>query len=178
MDDSLWYPPSTVGSTATASTVTPYDSDNMEVPRPYGGTCYAMGLMQAYNQFSANTSLLTYNPGAPGAMPAATVARAQKIIIFETDGAPNTTASATLQNSGSYNSYYKIRWNSCKPRRSEFPTGISGYSDNASNGDDADQQPVHANLPLGSAPARRAIRRSSKKVQIHCIGFGPRFAPG
>ena len=35
-------------------TVTPYDPNNLEVPRAMGGTCYAMGLMLAYNQFSGN----------------------------------------------------------------------------------------------------------------------------
>ncbi len=52
LSESLWYPPATVcqGSTAT---VTPYDANNLEVPRAMGGTCYAMPLMLAYNQFSA-----------------------------------------------------------------------------------------------------------------------------
>ncbi len=43
MQDSLWYPPATVGS--SSSTVTPYDANNLEVPRAMGGTCYSMGLM-------------------------------------------------------------------------------------------------------------------------------------
>ena len=60
MKDSLWYPPNTViGSQAT---VTPYDSNNLEVPRAMGGTCYAMPLMLAYNQFSANSSLASLQP--------------------------------------------------------------------------------------------------------------------
>ena len=36
---SLWYPPATISS---SSTVTPYDANNLEVPRAMGGTCYAM----------------------------------------------------------------------------------------------------------------------------------------
>ncbi len=59
LTDSLWYPPATVGN--PAATVTPYDANNLEVPRAMGGTCYAMGLMLAYNQFSSNSALLNYN---------------------------------------------------------------------------------------------------------------------
>ena len=59
LTDSLWYPPATVGN--PSATVSPYDSDNLEVPRAMGGTCYAMGLMLAYNQFSGNSALLNYN---------------------------------------------------------------------------------------------------------------------
>ncbi len=39
MQESLWYPPATVGN--SGATVTPYDSNNIEVPRAMGGTCYA-----------------------------------------------------------------------------------------------------------------------------------------
>ena len=53
LTNSLWYPPATIGSTALSSTVSPYDTNNLEVPRAMGGTCYAMGLMLAYNQFSS-----------------------------------------------------------------------------------------------------------------------------
>src|SRR4051812_23963550 len=56
MIESLWYPPATVGN--SAATVTPYDSNNIEVPRAQGGTCYPMGLMLAFNQFSANSALV------------------------------------------------------------------------------------------------------------------------
>ncbi len=59
LTDSLWYPPATVG--IPTATVTPYDADNLEVPRAMGGTCYAMGLMLAYNQLSCNSALLNYN---------------------------------------------------------------------------------------------------------------------
>ena len=100
MQDSLWYPPATVGN--SSATVTPYDSDNIEVPRATGGTCYSMPLMQAYNQFSANTTLQTYNTSQPAGDAGGNGRKgAQKIIIFETDGAPNTTASASFLEQGS-----------------------------------------------------------------------------
>jgi hypothetical protein len=176
MQDSLWYPPETIGD--PSATVRPYDSDNMDVPRAVGGTCYSMGLMNAYNQFSANTSLRTYNPAEPQG-DAGGMGRkgAQKIVIFETDGAPNTTASAGFVNAGQYNSYYQIRYNSANPGSSEFPYSINGYSDNSSTV--TTQIYNHcsqicaldtANPPGYSTP--------SKPVLIHCIGFGPVFAPG
>ena len=99
-----------------------------------GGTCYAMGLMLAYNQFSANTSLVTYNPARPAGDAGGNGRRgAQKIIIFETDGAPNTTATRHAQQPGHRTTAItRVRYNSASPGSSEFPTGISGYTDNAS----------------------------------------------
>ncbi len=114
MQDSLWYPPATVGN--SSATVTPYDSNNIEVPRAQGGTCYAYALMLAYNQFSGNTTLQTYNPAQPAGDAGGNGRKgAQKIIIFETDGAPNTTAAANFTNAGPYQSYYNIRYNSANP---------------------------------------------------------------
>ena len=128
MQDSLWYPPATVGN--SGATVRPYDTNNLEVPRAMGGTCYSMALMQTFNQFSANTSLVSYNSGASSGDAGGNGRKgAQKVIIFETDGAPNTTATASLVNSGAYNSYYSIRYNSAS-NTGEFPSGVNGYNDN------------------------------------------------
>ena len=175
MQDSLWYPPATIGN--ASATVRPYDSNNLEVPRAYGGTCYAMGLMQAYNQFSGNTSLLNYNPGAAAGDAGGNGRKgAQKIIILETDGAPNTTGTAALNNQGANNSYYSIRYNSASPGSSEFPN-CNGYNDN-----DPTVTSQIFNLctqicafDTASPPG---YSTTTKKAQIHCIGFGPVFAPG
>jgi hypothetical protein len=176
MQEALWYPPATIGN--ASATVGPYDSNNLEVPRAMGSTCYAMGLMLAYNQFSANSTLVSYNPGAPAGDAGGMGRRgAQKIIIFETDGAPNTTATATLNNLGTANSYYRIRYNSASPGSSEFPTGVSSYSDNSSTV----TTPLFnlctqiAALDTASPPGHST---PSKPALIHCIGFGPVFAPG
>jgi hypothetical protein len=176
MQESLWYPPSTIGN--SSATVRPYDSKNLEVPRAMGSTCYAMGLMLAYNQFSANSTLVNYNPGAPAGDAGGNGRRgAQKIIIFETDGAPNTTATATLNNLGTANSYYRVRYNSSNPSSSEFPGGISSYADNSASV----TTPLFAlctqiaALDTASPPGHST---PSKRAQIHCIGFGPVFAPG
>ncbi len=55
---------------------------------------------------------------------------AQKIVIFETDGDPNTTASANFVNGGAYNSYYQVRYNQNSPSTSEYPNNVNGYGDN------------------------------------------------
>ena len=176
MQEALWYPPKTIGD--PGATVRPYDSDNMDVPRAVGGTCYAMGLMQAYNQFSANSSLRTFNPAEPEG-DAGGMGRkgAQKIIIFETDGAPNTTARAGFTNQGEYNSYYRIRYNSANPSSSEFPHSVYGYSDNsgAVTSQIFDLCNHICALDTDNPPG---YSTPSKPVLIHCIGFGPVFAPG
>jgi Flp pilus assembly protein TadG len=176
MQDSLWYPPATVGN--PSATVTPYDANNLEVPRAMGGTCYAMPLMLAYNQFSANTSLQTYNTSQPSGDAGGNGRKgAQKIVIFETDGAPNTTASASLSNQGPYKSYYNVRYNSGNPAGSEYPGGINGYSDNASTVTSQIYSVCNQICALDTASSP-GYSTSSKKVQIHCLGFGPVFAPG
>jgi hypothetical protein len=174
MSDSLWYPPATV--TGTASTVTPYDSDNLEIPRAMGGTCYSMGLMLAYNQFSGNNSLLTYNPGATSGDAGGNGRKgAQKIIIFETDGAPNTTASATLTNGGPYNSYYQVRYNSSNPSSSDFPKSINGYNDNDSTVT-SQIYSLCTQICASDTASPPGYSSSTKKALVHCIGFGPQFS--
>jgi Flp pilus assembly protein TadG len=174
MSDSLWYPPSTVGS--PNATVTPYDADNVEVPRAFGDTCYAMPLMLAYNQFSAASACSNYAPPA-GIAGGNGRQGAQKIVIFETDGAPNTTASANLTNGGSYQSYYNVRFNSANPSGSEYPGGINLYGNNDPN---VTSQIFNlcqslANPDTASPPG---YTNGSRKLLIHCLGFGPMFAPG
>jgi Flp pilus assembly protein TadG len=174
MQDALWYPPATIGN--PSATVTPYDSRNIEVPRAYGGTCYAYPLMLAYNQFSGNTSLQNYSSGQPTG-DAGGMGRkgAQKLIIFETDGAPNTTASANFTNSGAYNSFYNVRYNYSNPGGSEFPTNVDYEGDL----DSVVTDQIYAicnQLCASESASSPGYSGASKKVKIHCIGFGPYFA--
>ncbi len=175
MIDSLWYPPATVGS--STATVTPYDSDNIEVPRAGGVTCYSIALIFAYNQFSGNSTLVNYSSGQPAGDAGGNGRQgAQKIVIFETDGAPNTTATATFTSAGASNSYYKVRYNYGSPSGSDFPSGISGYSDNASTVTTQVNTLCTnlANLTTASTPG---YSTPSKPLLLHCIGFGPQFDP-
>jgi hypothetical protein len=175
MQESLWYPPATIGN--ANATVRPYDANNLEVPRSFGGTCYAMPLMLAYNQFSSASSLVNYNTGSPAGDAGGNGRKgAQKIVIFETDGAPNTTASAGFTNGGSYNSYYNVRYNSANPGGSQYPTGISGYSDNAATVT-SQIYTVCQNISNLDSAATPGFSTTNKPVQIHCIGFGSYFSP-
>lgn len=110
LKDSLWFPPSTV--TGTATEITPYDADMSNVPRANGGTAPMMGFMIAYNQLSSSVNSLrlyatptsTYRGNAGGLGRSG----ATRIVVFETDGAPNTRAYAALSGSNS-DAYYPIR---------------------------------------------------------------------
>lgn len=175
MDESLWYPPSTLGN--PSATVRPYDSNNIEVPRAMGGTCYSMPLMLAFNQFSANSNLRTYSSGAAVGDAGGNGRRgAQKIVIFETDGAPNTTASANLVNQGAYNSYYSVRYNAGNPGGSEYPSGVNGTDDNASSVR-TEIYGLCTRLAAQDTASPAGYSTPTKPLQIHCIGFGPYFDP-
>ncbi len=169
--DCLWYPPATLGQ--PTATVTPYDANNAEVPRAMGSTCYAIALMLAYNQFSSNASLQTYNTDSTvdsGDAGGNGRQGAQKIIIFETDGAPNTTASANFNNKGAYQSYYSVRYNSASPSSSEYPTNISYYADNASQ---VTSQISSLCTQLAAQTSAGGYSTASRPLLIHCIAFGP-----
>ncbi len=177
LTDSLWYPQATVGN--PSATVGPYDSDNLEVPRAMGGTCYAMGLMLAYNQFSGSSALLNYNTSTLPAVNANDAGGggrvgAQKIVIFETDGAPNVTASANLVNSGAYNSYYQVRYNQNNTSSSEYPTNVTGYADNNST---VVTQAVALVTQLAalSTATPPGYSTPSKPLLMNCIAFGPQI---
>ena len=69
---------------------------------------------------------MTYNPAEPSGDAGGNGRKgAQKIVIFETDGAPNTTATATFNNLGSNNSYYAIRYNSAQPGQQRVSHSVS-----------------------------------------------------
>jgi hypothetical protein len=170
LTNSLWYPPAVVANSST--TVTPYDTNNLEVPRAMGGTCYAMGLMLAYNQFSSNTSLQTYNTGQTYTGDAGGNGRigAQKIVIFETDGAPNTTASANFNNDGLNQSYYSVRYNQNNTGGSEYPSNVTGYDDNDPTVTSQIYTLCHQ---LADVNASYSFSTSNKPLLINCLVFGP-----
>ena len=173
MTDCLWFPLTTIDNPGT--TLNPYDfATNLQVPRAMGGTAYSMGFMLAYNQFSSNSSLKTFNSGGP-AGDAGGLGRkgAQRLIILETDGAPNTTATAGFSNAGAYNSYYNVRYAGTGSGSSEYPS-CSGYSDNDPTVTSEIFSIVGQICALDTAtPPGYSTTR--KPVLVHCIGFGPIF---
>lgn len=164
IQDTLWYPPTTIDNPGTE--IRMYDTANGDVPRASNGTTPVMGLMQAYNQFSSNTSLRTWAPAPSPVGEAGGLGRkgAQRLVILQTDGMANTLASAGFTNSGPYNSYYNIRY------PGEFPAN-SGASVTSQVYGVANQLcALETDSPPGYSTAR-------KPVLIHCIGEGPVFDP-
>ena len=171
----MFFPLSTLNADGSSSNtlITPYDSTNIDTPRAYGGTCYAMGLMLAYNQFQYTSQSDTVL--RKWITPSATVAEgmvggegrkgAQKIVIFTTDGAPNTNATATLKTSGSVK-YYAVRYNAASPGGGEYPSTAS-YSDNSSS----------VTTPIYSIIDQMKTDYSSnrKPFRLYTIGMGPDF---
>ncbi|HEY1377428.1 MAG TPA: pilus assembly protein TadG-related protein [Gemmataceae bacterium] len=175
MTASLWFPPSTLNADGTnnLSMVTPYDAGNDEVPRAAGVTCYAMPLMLAYNQFryttTSDTTLrrwvtpsTTVPEGLAGGMGRK---GAQKMVIFMTDGAPNTKATAALS-TATNPKYYPVRYNAANQAGSEYPA-VTYVGDNDS-GVLAEINGIIDQLKADNSTARRPFR-------LHAIGFGPVF---
>jgi hypothetical protein len=168
MLDSLWYPPYTIQNPGTE--INPYDfNNNQQVPRGGGSTCYAMGLMLMYNQFSCNStsSLQTYSGSSGwqlGESGGLGRLGAQKIVVMESDGFPNYSASATNvapTGTNKQDGYYKIRWDSTNGGHCEFPGSLGG----------ADNSTTIANQIVSDYSTTR------KPALIYCIGFGPVFDP-
>jgi hypothetical protein len=121
MENALWYPPvvlntdgTMISRTATNGEFRPYtstwgvDSRYRENPYANGGTCPMWGFTLAYNQFSSNTSLQTIDTNQPTGMAGGNGrVGARKLVVFETDGVPNASATSTFTNNGVNQSYYK-----------------------------------------------------------------------
>jgi len=172
---SLWYPPSTLNADGTNNNteITPYDTANNDVPRASGPTCYAMALMLAYNQFQLTASTdtvlrkwITPSTSVPEGLVGGMGRKgAQKMVIFCTDGAPNTKATATLATSGTLK-YYPVRYNSANLSSSEYPT-VTYVSDNEST--------VLSEVYGIIDQMNTDYSTPRKPFRLHTIGFGPVF---
>lgn len=110
LKNALFYPKSllpAINAGDTTTEIRPYDInynpvDADEIPNANGSTDPNTGLAYAFNMLSpsANLSTSTYGTikGRRGA---------SKLVIFETDGVPNTYRSTTLNKAG-YNTYYTL----------------------------------------------------------------------
>jgi Flp pilus assembly protein TadG len=171
MHDALWFPFNTIGTNGSVE-IRPYDSAMLEVPHAHGGTASAMGFMLAYNQFSSNqtTALRAYAGSSDGINGGRGRRGAQKVVVFETDGMANTTATATFTNAGSTLSYYRIR----QGTTNEYPT-VGGSTDVPGARDGtyavADRM-VALETNMTTGPGYATAR---KPVLIHCLAFGALF---
>ena len=174
LTDSLWYPPATVGN--PSATVSPYDANNLEVPRAMGGTCYAMGLMLAYNQFSGNSALLNYNtstsPASTPATPAATAARRRRRSSSSRPTAPQHHRLGQFRQRRSVQLLLQGPLQQNSPAHSEYPTNVNGYSDN-------DPTVVNQIMTLVNQLAAQSTAKGystpSKPLLLHCLAFGPQI---
>jgi Flp pilus assembly protein TadG len=172
--DSLWFPPTTV--TGSISEISPYDADMDQVPRANGGTAPGMGFMIAYNQLSSSaTNLRTYSsPSTSYRGLSGGLGRkgASRLIIFETDGAPNTRAYDTLGGTGS-DSYYQIRVknpaNMADSLNVEWPTGGTYAQSEVTD--------VATQICALDSATTPGFSKTNKPVLIHCIGYGSIFDP-
>ncbi|HZW30358.1 MAG TPA: hypothetical protein VFF52_06585, partial [Isosphaeraceae bacterium] len=164
--------------------VTPYDPDPatgsipssnfVDAPRADGDTCFAMALMLCYNQFAvtptSDSTLRTFVTNSPITFPAGMAGGmgrkgAQKVVIFETDGLANTSATASLVNAGSYK-YYKIRYDMNRPSSSEYPSiGVSTINDPTVL---SQVYSLVQQLTSDYGTARNPFR-------LYAVGFGPVF---
>ncbi|HMP61161.1 MAG TPA: hypothetical protein PKD86_17595, partial [Gemmatales bacterium] len=172
-----------------------YETANDLVPRAVSGTCYAMGLMMAYNQFAIGSSdsvLRTYSqlPSVYGIAGGLGRRGAQKVVVFETDGACLSAAYTQLSDifeaNGSYNSYFKVRNRNINQGQSnsanEFPNYVVGGPVPPPTGVDT--------LPMIQAkevaqvlcnpdtdPSYPGFSLIRKPALIHCMAFGSLFDP-
>lgn len=161
MKNALFYPFSLLDVLSDASQeIRPYQyysSYNMiyyngggDVPNARGATCPHMAFEVAYNQFSGASGF----SGRRGA---------SKVVIFETDGVPNSYCAGTFQNNGAYNSQY---------------TGGIGTSSFVGNNDPSATTPAVAAVTQICAldtAANPGYSTSRNKARVHAIGFGDLF---
>jgi Flp pilus assembly protein TadG len=174
LKDSLWFPPTTV--TGGVSSITPFDVDFNFVPRANGGTTPCMPFMIAYNMFSNSlTNLRLYaQPSTTYRGFAGGMGRngASRLVIFETDGVPNTGAQATLAGSGA-NSYYPIRVydpaNLSDPKNVEWPSN-PGYAN-------TQVYSVVQQICASTTASPPGYATPRKPVQVWCIGYGSLYDP-
>ncbi len=163
LQDSLWFPRKTLDGYDPDNPVSMYDTDDHEgTPRAQGGTCYSLALAMAFNQFSENSdNHSVYNVGGLGRR------GAQKIVIFESDGIPNT----------------RIKYEDLHEERDSRGNNISYYSvRDKSNvktqgGGDYKSQIRRIAEAICADEEDYGFSTGRKPVQIHCLGFGEVFEP-
>jgi hypothetical protein len=172
LKDSLWFPPTTV--TGTAKEITPYDDDVDNVPRAKGGTGPQMGFMIDYNLFSSNVSTLrSYSQPQPlyrGNAGGLGRRGATRLIIFETDGAPNTRAYAALSGSGS-SAYYPIRIT--YPEKLTDTANIEWPS----SGSYSSTEVYNVVEQICKLESDSGYSTPRKKALVYALGYGSLFEP-
>jgi hypothetical protein len=133
--------------------------------------------MLSYNQFAVtpttDTYLRSYVTNSPIDFPtgmAGGLGRkgTQKVIIFETDGLANTSASASLATAGTGGyKYYPIRYDMNKPSTSEYPSASQ-----TTNNDPTVLSQVYSLVDQ----LKSDYGSSRNPFRLYAIGFGPVFS--
>ena len=158
MKNALFFPFNQLDNLGSATAeVRPYNSSFSDtaagnVPNAAGSTSPECGFMVAYNQLSSRSG---FN-GRRGAA---------KIVIFETDGVPNTPCSATFTNGGMYNSMY---------------SSLSVGSNIGNNDPTVVSQALAVVSRICALDTATQPGYSSQKVpaRVHAIAFGDLFQSG
>ena len=184
----LCFPLSTINADGSANSteVTPYDADPVtgsvpsanfsDTPRAKGGTCFAMGLMLAFNQFAVtpttDATLRSFVSSSPITFPSAMAGGngrkgTQKVIIFETDGMPESDATTSGLVAKTGYSYYPIRYDMNNPNNSEYPT-VTEPGDNDST--------VLSNINSLVTTLNTTYGTTRNPFRLYTVGFGPVFS--
>jgi hypothetical protein len=180
LKDALWFPPEVIQSKSEIRIWNTSNNDNvsqamLDVPRAVGGTCYAMPLMLAYNQFNVDPSqrslgTITGQVGGLGRR------GAQKTIIFETDGMVAATAYSSFSKVFSKDSgnrpgysYFAVRQPS-----GEYPDYVVGDTTLAPQ---EAKDVAQAICNMETDPSTPGYGTTRKKVFVHTIAFGSLFDP-
>ena len=142
-----------------------------------GGTCYSMGLMLAYNQFSGNSALLNYNTSTLPAVNANDAGGGGRVARRRSSSSrptappthPRRPISSTAERTTPITRSATTR---ASPSTSEYPTNVNGYNDN-------DPTLVSGIISLVNQLAAPSTAQGystpSKPLLLHCIAFGPQI---
>jgi len=136
-----------------------WNSANKDIiPHAAGNTCPQMGLMCAFNQFSASSSAISHMSGGKGRI------GATKLVLFETDGVPNTTVDGggtfTPASGGTANNCYYTNVTS-------NDTSPSGYT--------AKSNAIAVVTRMCSTSVTNSYSSGGRVAKVHAIAFGDLF---
>ncbi len=152
----------------TTTTLTGYN--DVEIPNAAGGTDPATGLAYSFNMLSPSTIAAAQAVGTGNGRRGA-----QKIIIFETDGVPNSYRTPTYTQRG-YNSYYTL---------SGVTSASNGNTTGINHAYDVIKQavkPMATTATTSGAGADSGLGLPNAPARVYPIAFGDLFdevlAPG
>ncbi|HSQ54923.1 MAG TPA: hypothetical protein VLM40_04185, partial [Gemmata sp.] len=169
--NALYYPKSLLSAINAGDTTTelrPYTSSfgslsGDEIPNANGATDPNTGLAYGYNLLSPSSSLPTSTYGTVKGRRGA-----RKVLIFETDGVPNSYRTATLTKLG-YDSYYPTLTSGASPG--------NGDSTSMSRAVTIVQQIVKPMATNNSAGVDSGMTLPNAPALVYPIGFGDIFDP-